>query len=1108
MENKRLQIIAMFGKHAVYSLIFLSSVLNLILAKDGRTQSVLSVKEAEITINMENASVEQVFREVERKSAYSFVYNHKNIDDKVKISVNINGGSLEKLLLSISQQANLGFRQVNDKISVKPLISNEDQERVEISYIQEIVTGTVTDPNGEVLIGVSVLIKGTTNGTITDVNGAFSLEIPSDETTLVFSYVGYVKKEVKVGTNTVVNVVMSEDLESLDEVIVVGYGTQEKNDLTGSAIRADIESFRESPNVNIAQSLQGSVPGLSIGQTDAAGANPSISIRGATTINGNQNVLLVVDGIIYTGGLNDLNPNDIASIDVLKDASSMAIFGAQAANGVILITTKTGSQSGKPVFNFTTSYTTQNPSNSLSLNNREEFINNAYDIDWEIAFQAPEYTQRDQSVDYSNLVADPELRNGYENGNNFDWWDEATNPGFISSNNLSVRGKSGDVSYFLAGGYTKQKGYIINDAFERVTTRINLENNIFDWFKIGAQTFATFSDYSGDSPTLNNVARMTPLVKPYDDNGEIILNPNGANIPNPFLNSEADDFDKRNSLFGNFYLDLDMPFLEGLNFRLNYGHNYRWNRRYNSNVYDNGASGGATKTNNHAYDWTIDNILNYKRTIADVHSIDVTLVAGRRERKFEETRSEGINFNNLGLSYNDLSLAAIQNIYSDAWDESYLYQMARVNYEFAYKYLVTGTVRRDGFSGFAKNQKTALFPSIGIGWIVSEESFLPQGWIENLKLRASYGSNGNLVDRYASLARLSTFPAYVFGDGGSTVFGQQVQNLANPNLTWESTTGLNFGVDFSVLNNRFSGSIDYYNTTTNDLIFQVSLPEITGFNQIISNVGEVDNQGLEFLLNSKIVEKDDFNWNINFNISSNKNRIQSLINLDADNDGTEDDLVASGLFIGESINAIYDYESAGIIQLGDEVPNGFFVGTHRIVDQNADDFIDPNDRVILGREEPAFRFGILNEFNYKEFTLRFFVNSIQGGKDGYLGRNMLDGFGSGDNIRRNNMWREFDYWVPSNPDARYRRLDQEPSVDYIFYGDRSFVRLQDVTLAYAVKSEFVERIGFKSAKVYISGKNLITLTKWEGWDPETGDGFSAGGRPVLKGLSFGLDVSF
>src|SRR5690606_478586 len=606
----------------------------------------------------------------------------------------------------------------------------------------------------------------------------------------------------------------------------------------------------------------------------------------------------------------------------------------------------------------------------------------------------PDYT-------YMDVVNDVPLREGYDNGTDYNWWDQTTDPGFMSEHNLCVRRSSGDMTYCLSVGYTRQEGFVMNDQYERITARINLENQILDWFKVGTQTFGSFSDYSGVSPNLGGIVVMTPLVKPTDAEGNFVLNPNATNNPNPFLISAADDFDKRNSLFANFYADIEVPFIQGLNYRLSYGNNYSWTRQYTSNEYSNGAAGGASKSNAHTYDWTLDNILSYSRTFNEDHNLNVTLVAGQRERKSEQTDAEGANYSSLRLGYNDLSLGTLQNIYSSAWNENYVYQMGRVNYEFKYKYLLTATVRRDGFSGFADNNKIALFPSLGFGWILSEENFLDLNVVNHLKIRGSYGANGNLVNRYSSLARLSTYPAYVFGEGGSTAFGQQVTSLANPNLAWETTTGFNFGLDFSFLQNRFSGSVDYYRTSTNDLLYRVNIPEVTGFNDIITNVGEIANRGIEFMLNSQILSTEDFDWNLNFNLASNKNTIVSLLGQDNDNDGVEDDLVASGLFIGHSINTILDYESAGIIQLGDDLPSGFFVGTHRIVDQNGDDFLDANDRVIRGKEEPAYNFGVLNELSYKNLSLRIFINSIQGGKDGYLGLNMPNGSAIGDNIRRN-----------------------------------------------------------------------------------------------------------
>jgi TonB-linked SusC/RagA family outer membrane protein len=504
----------------------------------------------------------------------------------------------------------------------------------------------------------------------------------------------------------------------------------------------------------------------------------------------------------------------------------------------------------------------------------------------------------------------------------------------------------------------------------------------------------------------------------------------------------------------------------------------------------------------------LDNILTYNRSFNEKHNLDVTLLYGGRELEFEGTTARGTNFSSLRLGYNNLSLAGIPEVTSSAYEETYLYQMGRINYDFDDRFLVTATLRRDGFSGFAENEKSSLFPSFALGWNIGQERFLYSEKISALKLRASYGSSGNLVNRYSSLARLNIFPAVVFGDGGSTSFGQQVQNLANPNLSWERTSGYNFGLDFSFFNFRLNGSVDYYTSETSDLIFDVSIPEITGFNEITTNVGEVQNRGLEVNLDVSPVQSENFRWTMNLNFSSNANEIISLVALDADADGTEDDLVTSNLFIGESINSVFTYESDGIIQLGDEdIPNGFFVGTHAIVDQNDDGIIDPDDRVIVGREEPAYRFGILNELEYKNITLRFFVNSIQGGKDGYLGSNNV-GFGIGDNGRRNNFWEGVDYWTPLNPDAKYARLDQQAATNFEHFDDRSFIRLQDITLAYKFGRKIIEDSGLKGLKLFASGKNLLTITDWQGWDPETNDGYEANGRPVLRGISLGLDVSF
>ncbi|WPR76124.1 TonB-dependent receptor [Algoriphagus sp. NG3] len=1089
-------------KYTLYGFLFQMLALNVVLAHTIKAQK---IDEVYVKASFSEEMLLRVLQNVEKQTEFHFTIQENEEYLTKKVSINHSNISVEDLLKEIGKQTGLNFQQVNRNISMWLADSRTSSDNEKSEPVQIDITGKVTDNFGEPLPGVTIMVEDSAIGTVSGIDGEYTISAePMD--VLVFSFIGFMQQKITVGNQTEINVTLLEDEQALDEVVVVGYGTQRKSDVTGSVVKANIDAFRESPNVNIAQSLQGTVPGLNVGQVNRAGQNPSISIRGRTTLSGNQSVLIVVDGIIFTGGLNDLNPNDIESIDVLKDASSMAIYGAQAANGVLLITTKSGKTEQKPVFNYTGSVTTQTPANRPELLDREGFLIKVRDQDWELAFLAPDYIQPNPDYDVGARF-EPTMYNGYLDGTEFDWWKESTQPGYITNHDLSVRGATGESSYYMSTSYTKQEGFIMNDQYERITARINLDHQILDWFRFGVQTFGSFADNSGEIPGMQNITTMPPIVVPFDEDGIIIMNPDGAQRTNPFIAPLSNDFDKRNSLFANVYADIEIPFIEGLKYRVNFGNNASWRRNYRSNVYGSGGAGEAFKRNFNSYDWTLDNILTYTKKFNNSHGIDVTAVVGRRELRYESTQANGTNYNNLNLGYNDLSLGQVQLIHSNAWSESYLYQTVRVNYDFKSKYLLTATVRRDGFSGFSENNKFGVFPSIGLGWVLSEESFLDLPWVDRLKLRASYGTNGNLTSRYSSLARVNIFPAYVFGNGGSTEFGQSVSTLSNSDLSWETTTGYNFGLDFTLFKSKLTGTLDYYQNTTNDLLFSINIPEVSGFNSISTNLGEIANRGMEFSLKGDLINRGQFNWNANFNIAFNRNKIVSLLGLDADGDGVEDDLVASGLFIGQPISAIYNYESAGIIQLGEEAPPGFFVGTHRIVDHNNDGVIDANDRVIIGRSEPAFNFGILNEFNYKNFTLRFFINSIQGGKDGYRGLNNPN-FGSADNARRYNVFKEYDYWTPANPNARYRAQDKVPGIEYQYYGDRSFVRLQDVTLAYRLDQNTTEKWGLQGLKVFASGKNLATFTDWVGWDPETGSGLQTNGIPVMRGFSVGVDVSF
>jgi TonB-linked SusC/RagA family outer membrane protein len=982
-----------------------------------------------------------------------------------------------------------------------------------------LVKGKIIDENNDPLIGATVLEMGTTNGTVTDLEGLYTLNVQAEDATLVFSYTGYDPQQIVVGAQTNIDVVLRFASSELSEIVVVGYGTQRKRDLTGSLVSAPLEAFQEAPNTNILQSLSGSTPGITIGQTSVAGEEPEIEIRGQASLNGNLEPLIILDGVYYRGRISDLNPRDIASVDVLKDASSKAVYGAQAANGVILITTKSGRTAAKPVISYSGYYSAQSPAHELTPKGREEYLIGVRDVDWENGYLAPDYLQLNPNWTVENNTGlFPPLLEGLANGTDYNWYDEVTDPGYITDHQLSVRGSSNETSYFLSGGYTDQQGWILNDNYNRITARVNVDVKITDWLSLGANSFGSFSNYSGESPAWSTLWQMSPLAAPRDEDGNLIVNPLGDNRLNPFLQSASDDRDLRNNLSGIFYARIQIPQIEGLSYRVNFSNNYRWDALSNSSPYDAGLSGRAIKINRATYDMLLDHIVSYDRRFGQNHGINATLLYGLNRINFDENRAEGTNISNLALSYNSLEQAVIQLISSAAWEETYLYQMARLNYDFRNKYLITATVRRDGFSGFAENNKFGLFPSFGIGWIVSREGFMANvDKIGFLKLRASYGVNGNLTSRYSSLARVAAGAnsQYIFGDGGTTVNGQQIASLANSDLSWEKTAGINLGLDFSALNDRLSGSLDYYRSTTTDLLWNFVLPEITGFSSITSNIGEISNTGFEMLLNTTPVRRSKFNWDLGFNFAANDNRIERLLGQDNDGDGREDDLIANGLFIGESIGTIYSYGIDGIWQLSDvgEIPNGFEPGQYRLQDLNGDGQITPqDDRQVLGRREPAYQFGIQNTLRYGDFTLRLFIKSIQGGKDGYLGLNnpWAGSYNTPGNAQSSNWFAEIDYWTPANPDAVYRRPGPDAAIAAQRYFARSFVRLQDISLAYNLPEKLVERAGLQNLKLYVSGKNLLTFTDWEGWDPETGQGLGATqGRalPVMQGLTFGLDVS-
>jgi len=733
-----------------------------------------------------------------------------------------------------------------------------------------------------------------------------------------------------------------------------------------------------------------------------------------------------------------------------------------------------------------------------------------------------EYTERNPDwAETTNFKTNNEIE-AYNAGLPYDWYSAATNDKpFAMKHDLSIANSTRKSNYFTSVGYTRQEGHMKDQGYSRINARINLSNSITDWLRVDIQSFMAVSE--DDPGTWAAADRfIEPYANPYSvENGqltdELIQRPFGNPI-NPFIEETADIEDKSMNLFGNISATINFP-LKGLTYKGNFANNYRTSHDYYYGDFGADFTGAAHKNNDKGYDWTSDHILSFDRTFGGDHDVDVTLLYGMENRKYDYTRAQGENFVNGILGYNRLQAAnaELQSIESGGWKESSLYSMARLVYAFQSKYLLTGTIRRDGFSGFSEDYKFGYFPSLSLGWVLTEESFFPKPeWLYRIKLRASYGSTGNrTIGRYQTLAKVTGDMRYMSAEK-SPLYAQYITAMASPDLKWETSTGFDVGIDFILFEGRISGSVDYYNKKTTDLLYDVDIPGVTGFETFPDNLGEIHNQGLEIELSTVNLQMGDLRWETNFTYSRNRNEIVTLLGFDNDDDGMEDDLISEGLFIGESLSAIYDFTIDGHWQLEDEnaglIPAGYEFGSYKVVDLSGDGVIDPaDDRSILGDESPSYRFSINSRLDYKNWTFTFFINSIQGGKNRYLGRDNLYGlniFNSETHFNRA-FPENLDYWTPENTDARYQRpgIAGSDGIAGDRWAPRNFVRVQNVRLSYDFDAAVLDRIGIKNLKLFFSGKNLVCITKWEGWDPETGVRIDDSTRPVMRNYSFGINIT-
>lgn len=1097
-------------------LLFLFAFTFQLLALNSKAQ------DAVIELKTNSVTIGQLINEIEKQTDYLVVYSNREVDTNRKVNFPQNSDKVSSYLKTAFSNTDIGYNFENDYIV---LSKKAHQNTVDITHRIEAtqqegrtITGKVTDSTGAPLPGVTVVLMGTTQGTITDPDGHYSLSDVASDATLVFSFVGMKTQEISVASKSTIDVTMEEDAIVIEEVVAIGYGTMKKSDLTGSVVRANIKTFSEAPNTSIMQSLQGTVPGLNVGPTSSQGQDPSLSIRGSNNLGGSSDhPLIVVDGAIYNASLSDLNPSDIESVDILKDASSAAIYGASAANGVIIITTKRGT-GGKPLFSYSTKYTMQSAADLLTPLDREGFLQQVNNSRFKDAYLAPDYIQ--PNPDY-NITEDwgvyQKLIKGYEEGADYNWMDMVIRDGSIMEHNLSMRQKTKNTSYYISGGYTKSEGIVDNDDYKRYSVRMNMDNQLKDWLKIGLQSFVTSADYSGVNPEVNRLSYMSPLEIPYLENGDI--DPYmSASLVNPLYYKKIDNEDKRFNLFANAYAQIDVPWIEGLSYKLAYTNTYRALENYTYDPSGKQFQGSATKQHDFRKGWQLDNTLNYKKTFNKVHDVNITVVAGRKYDEGTGTNATSAIFALPGLKWNRLEDGAIeeQKTSSSAWDENNIYYMARGFYSYKSKYLLTATIRRDGYSSFGADNKWGVFPSAAVGWVFNNEDFVNLSWLDYGKLRLSYGKNGsNTVSRYSTLARISSGFDYNFED--KSAFYIAPASLSSSELKWETTTGLNLALDFNLFDYRLGGTLEYYNTKTEDILYNIRIPNITGFDSQTTNIGQVNNWGIEATLNTVNIRTKNFTWNSTFSFSRNRSSVESVLGKDDDGDGKEDDLISSGLFIGEPQSAIYTYNYQGIYQLGDDdIPSNSEAGLYRWEDISGPDgepdgVISPTyDRKIIGYSAPAYRWSLLNEFKYKNFSLMVFINSIQGGKDSYYANNqVLHGLEGINTLRHNGSVEAADkYWSPTNTNAIFRQLYQPDPFSNARYFQRSFVRLQDVSISYDMPKALLTDLGVSELKLFASGKNLYTWTKWMGGDPELGHGLSQSYNPLLRTFTLGLNLTF
>ncbi|RCR71456.1 TonB-dependent receptor [Larkinella punicea] len=1067
-----------------------------------------------ISLKIENQSVKKVLIEIEKNAEVRFIYNPNLLKSAHKVNLTINNLPLGDVLTSVLEPLQLGYRILGkqivlNRVEVKPVATPENEASLQPMLPLDVsVKGLIKDDKNEAIVGASIIIKGLNKGTTTDAEGRFSLSVPNEDAVLIVSFIGYESQELAVGKRTVFDVVLKADLKQLEEIVVVGYGEIKKTDLTGAVASVQTRDIVRANPVMASKAIQGQVAGATVTKSsNKPGAGYNITIRGENTINNSTEPLVVIDGLMG-GNLNNLNPNDIQSMDILKDASSTAIYGARGANGVIIVTTKKGI-SGKPRVSYDSYVGVKMPAHIPELMSSEQFYKATYTDRVLEGATGATFT----AAEMANIKA----------GKTADWVDLITDPALQMSQNISVAGGNDKTTYRFSGGYLNENGNVLHTGYKRYNLNAGLDSKLGNRFKVGFTSYLTYSNQNvGSQESLRGAYRARPTGTPYfsdlanpSENGDFNVDGyafwmgiNDKQVPNPLADVDPKTSKLQTttmSVMSNGYVEFTP--IKGLSFRSSLSASYNTDRigdfRGQWSKSQIGSKPRAQYDNRTQGNYTLDNIITYNLDLGK-HKFGVT---GLQSAFYQ--RNEAYQIAAKDLPYNSdwyaLNTGTVTGINSSLVERSLLSFMGRVNYSYNDKYLLTVTGRSDGASQLSEGNKWAFFPSVALAWRMGDEPFISNlNVFSNLKLRLSYGQVGNsTVSPYSTQAGLLN-TGYDFD--GTAAYGFAPSNLANKDLKWERSTEYNLGLDFGFFKNRISASLELYNRKTADLILNQKIPTVTGFSQVIANVGQIENKGVELTLNTVNIARNDFSWNSTFAFTRNRNKLLQLYG-----DGQTVDK-GNKLFVGYPIRSNFDYEFDGIWQTAQQEQATKYKqvpGSVRVVDQNNDGVISStdaiDDRVVLGTQLPNWILGITNRFKYKNLDLSFFVYYRDGVQ--YYNSSLSGTFGEISGTRYNKL-ASLDYWRSDNPSNTYFGVvAANPYRNAINYQDASFLRISDITVGYTLPKGVMNSWKLANARLYAQVMNPFVFTKFTGFDPEFNSAIYQDDVPSMT-YTVGVNISF